>query len=282
MLTCLLAMATGIALAAWTGKRPTEGEVFLTPVLSQPRGGSLRGLLSPRYSQPLTVPPLVLPQPLPPTQAWPDFPVVQAKPNFTDLDGGHWAWPILADLARRDLVAGFPDSSFRPADYMTRAEFAAQIARLFDFPKNRAQAPGKNLYGDLAPTHWAYGSVQKTAQMGFLSGYADGVFLPDQTVTRIQVMVALANGLRLKSSSGAATVLAPYRDHAQVPPWATRQLVAATEAGLVVNYPNLETLAPNQPASRAEVAAMLHRALVYTGNLQDVPFAYVVEPSTAQ
>ncbi len=282
MLTCLLAMATGIALAAWTGKRPAGGGVFLSPVLSQPQGSTLQDLLSRRDSQPLTVPPLVMPQPLPPQQAWPDLPVVQAQPNFTDLDSGHWAWPLLADLAQRDLVAGFPDSSFRPADPMTRAEFAAQVARLFDFPNDRSQAPKKNLYGDLTSTHWAYGSVQKSVQMGFLSGYADGAFLPDQTVSRIQVIAALANGLMLKSSSGAATVLAPYSDRAQVPPWATRQLVAATEAGLVVNYPDLETLAPNQPASRAEVAAMLHRALVYTGSLQDVPFAYVVGQSAAQ
>lgn len=280
MLTCLLAMATGIALAAWTGKRPADGGVFLTPGLSQPQGRNLWNLRSRHPSQPLTVPPWVLPQPLPPTQAWPDLPVVQAQPSFTDLDGGHWAWPLLADLAQRDLVAGFPDSSFRPADSMTRAEFAAQVARLFDFPQatSRApsQAPEKDSYSDLTSTHWAYGSVQKSVQMGFLSGYPDGTFLPDQTVSRIQVIVALANGLMLKSSSGAAAVLAPYGDRAQVPPWATRQLVAATEASLVVNYPNLETLAPNQPASRAEVATMLHRALVYTGTLQEVPFAYVV------
>lgn len=282
MLTCLLAMATGITLAASTGKRPAGSGVFLTPVLSQPQGSSLRRLLSRRPSQPLTVPPWVLPQPLPPTQAWPDLPVVQAEPSFTDLDRGHWAWPLLADLAQRDLVAGFPDSSFRPAESMTRAEFAAQVARLFDFPQDRSQAPAKNLYDDLAPTHWAYGSVQKSVQMGFLSGYADGVFLPDQTVSRIQVIAALANGLMLKSSSSTAAVLTPYSDRAQVPPWATRQLVAATEAGLVVNYPDLDTLAPNQPASRAEVATMLHRALVYTGSLQEVPFAYVVGQTAAQ
>ncbi len=282
MLTCLMMMVTGIALAAWTGKRPAGNGVFILPVLSQPQGRTLQNRLRHRDSQSLTVPPWVLPQPLPPQQAWPDLPVVQAQLNFTDVDSGHWAWPLLADLAQRDLVAGFPDSSFRPTDSMTRAEFSAQVARLFDFPQDRSQAPAKILYGDLAPTHWAYGSVQKSVQMGFLSGYADGAFLPDQTVSRIQVIAALANGLTLKSSSGAATVLAPYSDRAQVPPWATRQLVAATEAGLVVNYPDLETLAPNQPASRAEVATMLHRALVYTGSLQEVPFAYVVEPSTAQ
>jgi hypothetical protein len=203
---------------------------------------------------------------------------VQSKPEFTDIAPDHWAWPLLADLAQRDLVAGFPDGAYRPAEPMTRAEFAAQLARLFDFPQDQSHLPEGQAYPDVPAGHWAYSSVQKSVQMGFLTGYPEGVFLPNQTVTRIHVIVALANGLMLRSSSGSAPVLALYSDQSQVPPWAIRQLVAATEAGLVVNYPDLNQLAPNKTATRAEVAAMLHRALVYTGQLQDVPFPYVVVP----
>jgi hypothetical protein len=161
---------------------------------------------------------------------------------------------------------------------MTRAEFAAQLTRLFDLPQKLPQASGATPYQDVATDHWAHGSVQKSVRMGFLTGYPEGVFLPNQPVSRIHVIVALSNGLMLKSSSDETSVLAVYSDRSQVPPWATRQLVAATEAGLVVNYPTLSQLAPNKTATRAEVAVMLHRALVYTGQLQDVPFPYVVEP----
>ncbi|WOD38128.1 S-layer homology domain-containing protein [Nodosilinea sp. E11] len=277
----LLAIAAGGALVASSRQDPGS---FIYPVASQPQGRGLRSLFNVRrqqsaphpHRQPLTVPPPVVPQPLPPQQAWPDLPQVQTEARFIDLDPDHWAWPILADLAQRDLVAGFPDGTFRPADPMTRAEFATQIAQLFAGPQAFSSGTSATLYPDLSPSHWAYDSVQKSVHMGFLNGHPDGTFLPDQTISRIHVIVALANGLALKSSSGAAAVLAPYSDQKQVPPWAIHQAVAATEAGLVVNYPDLKVLNPNQPATRAEVATMLHRALVYTGKLQDVPLAYVV------
>ncbi|TVQ10926.1 MAG: S-layer homology domain-containing protein [Leptolyngbya sp. DLM2.Bin27] len=278
------AIAVGAALAAATGRRLPDDQTRLTPIAAPGRAGRLPALFSRRDSSrapSLTVPPLVQPQPLPPQQAWPDLPQVQTKPGFTDLDAGHWAWPLLSDLAQRELLAGFPDGSFRPADPMTRAEFAAQVARLFDFPPDQTQ-PQEAVYPDVTPAHWAYNSIHRSVQMGFLNGYPDGAFLPDNSISRIHVVVALANGLTLKSSRAAAVVLAPYTDQTQVPPWATRQLVAATETGLVVNYPDLDTLAPNRPASRAEVAAMLHRALVYIGTLPDVSFPYIAGQSAGQ
>ena len=279
----LLAIATG-TLLIWTSKRPLEAEPTLVPAAAPSRSKGIKALFSrsDRQRQPLTVPPPVLPQPLPPQQAWPDLPLMQAQPSFTDLDSSHWAWPILADLAQRKLIAGFPDGTFRPADPVTRAEFAAQLARLFNLPPDLSRPPGDTTYSDISASHWAYGSIQQSVRMGFLSGYPDDSFLPDQTLSRIHVIVALANGLMLRSSSSAALVLAPYSDYDQVPPWAIRSLVAAMEAGLVVNHPDVQQLAPNRPASRSEVAAMLHRALVYAGYLQNVPSPYVAGSPTQQ
>lgn len=275
----LLAIATGLTLILWISKRPVDAGATLIPATNPAQPQGLKALLRRNRLKPpvLTVPPPVIPQPLPPQQAWPELPRVQAQPSFNDLDTSHWAWPLLADLAQRNLVSGFPDGTFRPGAAMTRAEFAAQLAQIFNFPPNRSLHPEPVAYPDVDLDHWAYTSVQKSVTMGFLSGYSEGAFQPNQTVSRIQVIVALANGLTLKSSRAATAALAPYTDRDQVPPWAIRQLVAATEAGLVVNYPEINILAPNRPASRAEVAAMLHRSLVYTGSLKTVPSPYIVE-----
>lgn len=272
----LLAIATGLTLMAWTSKRPVDAGATLIPATSPAPVRGFKRLFHrhPQRSS-LTVPPPVIPQPLPPQQAWPELRLVQAQPNFSDLNTDHWAWPLLADLAKRGLVSGFPDGTFRPGAAMTRAEFAAQLAQ-FNLSPNRSPLPVRISYPDVEPDHWAYSSVQRAVKMGFLSGYPEGAFRPDQTVSRIQVIVALANGLALQSSRAAPEALVPYADRDQVPIWAIRQLVAATEAGLVVNYPEVATLAPNRPASRAEVAAMLHRSLVYTGSLQAILSPYVV------
>lgn len=279
MLAGLLAIATALTLIAWTSKQPVDAEATLIPAPNPPSVRRLKRLFHRRphpQPSPLTVPPPVLPQPLPPQQAWPELPLVQTQPNFDDLNPDHWAWPLLADLAQRDLVLGFPDGTFRPGAAMTRAEFAAQLAQL-NLSPDRSLIPRQTSYPDVEPDHWAYSSVQKSVKMGFLSGHPGGGFLPNQPVSRIEVIVALANGLALTSSRSATEALLPYADRDQVPIWAMRQLVAATEAGLVVNYPKITVLAPNRAASRAEVAAMLHRSLVYTGSLRAIPSPYVVE-----
>lgn len=278
----LLAIAASSALVAIATRYSPGAESDLISVTSPSQRLGLKALLGrPHQPQPLAVPPPVLPQPLPPQQAWPALPA-QVKPSFTDLNSDYWAWPLLADLAQRNLVTGFPDGAFRPDDPMTRAEFAVQLARLFDLSFDRSQAPKKIIYSDIPSNHWAYSSIRQSVKMGFLDGYADDAFLPDQPVSRIGVIVALANGLMLKSSSSPAVVLKAYSDQTQVPPWAIRPLIAATEAGLVVNHPDISQLDPNQPASRAEVMAMLHQALVYTGTLKDVPFPYAIEPALAR
>ncbi|HSM81421.1 MAG TPA: S-layer homology domain-containing protein [Nodosilinea sp.] len=278
----LCAIAAAGALAAWSsGRRPHPDNILTAAAPTQRRSLADRLPLVKRQIRPavpLAVPPPVLPSPLPPHQAWPELPRLQPQVKFTDLTAQHWAWPILSDLAQRDLVTGFPDGSFRPAQPMTRMEFAAQLARLFHLQP--APTPAAVAYPDLSASHWAHSSIQKSVQMGFLSGYPDGAFRPDQTISRLHVIVALANGLMLKSASSPAQVLAAYRDRTQVPPWATRPLVSALEAGLIVNYPDPLALTPDQPASRAEVAVMVHRALVYTGSLEAIPLAALASSST--
>ncbi|PSR18316.1 hypothetical protein C8255_07970 [filamentous cyanobacterium CCP3] len=274
----LAAIAMVLALAAAIARHPLRAKSTLVPAATPARVRGFQALVNRRRPQspPLTVPLPVLPQPLPPQQAWPDLPLVQGRPGFDDLNSGHWAWPVLNDLNQRSVIAGFPDGTFRPAAPMTRAEFATQLAQLFNLPLERSRLGEETLYTDIDPDHWAYGNIQQAVQMGFLSGYPDSTFLPDQPISRLHVIVALANGLLLKSSSSATTALKPYKDKSQVPPWALGPLVAATETGLVINYPDRNQLAPNRLASRAEVAVMLHRALVYTGTLQEIPLPYVV------
>jgi hypothetical protein len=215
-------------------------------------------------SPPLEIPPLLLPQPLPPQEVWPDAPSQTPRPYFSDSDEAAWVAPILEDLAQRRLIKGFPDGTFRPNDPMTRAEFATQLSHLFVLSPQMAPS---TVYGDVDPNHWAIQHIQSAIAMGFLTGYPDGTFRPEAKVTRLQVMLALANGLNLKSSSSPERVLQGYLDADQVPPWARTALITALEANLVVNHPNPKRLEPNRDATRAEVVTMLRQTLVYTGQL---------------
>lgn len=224
--------------------------------------------LNAQPAPPLDIPPLLLPQPLPPQEVWPDAPSQQPRPYFSDSADAAWVVPVLEDLAQRRFIKGFPDGTFRPNDPMTRAEFATQLSRLFVLSPPVAPSTA---YSDVDPSHWAIRHIQAAIDMGFLTGYPDQTFRPEANVTRLQVVLALANGLNLKSSSSPDRVLQDYLDADQVPLWAKTALMTALEANLVVNYPNPQRLEPNREASRAEVMAMLRQTLVYTGQLSPLP-----------
>jgi hypothetical protein len=251
-----------------TTARGDDGAASLPLVLTRQGNGG-------HSSGPISVPPPVIPQILPPgPEAAQDLAVLSPPQPFKDLPPTHWVYPMVSALLNRELVTGFPDGSFRPDQPMTRAEFASQLARTFALSPIR----GIQAFNDVTGDNWAAKDITTAMQMGFLTGYPDAMFFPDQTIDRIQVLTALAQGLNLKSSSGSRVLVRYYQDYEQVPDWAIRPLIAATEAGLVVNHPDPEQLNPNRPASRAEVTAMLYRALVYIGHLEDVSSPHWVQP----
>ncbi|NJL49066.1 MAG: S-layer homology domain-containing protein [Leptolyngbyaceae cyanobacterium SM2_5_2] len=194
-------------------------------------------------------------------------PLSAPAPRFTDVSLDHWIYPQLTDLAARQLVAGFPDGSFRPAATMTRAELATQLVRVFDLVNH---VPASQ-YPDVPPSHWAGDSISRALQMRFLTGFPDQTFRPDQNATRLEVIMALANGLSLRSSRPPQTALQVYQDAQQIPDWAKVPLVAALDAGLMAIDPEATKLDPQRLASRAEVIALVHQALVYTGSLRALP-----------
>ena len=189
----------------------------------------------------------------------------QAPLPFTDVAADYWAKPILDSLSAQGLIQGFPDGTFQPDAPMTRADLAAQVARVFNLP--RVVPPPS--FQDVPPDHWAYDSIQKAVRMGFLKGYPEQQFRPDQAVSKVQVAIALSNGLRIRSATYPERVLQPYQDRDQLPSWAVPAVVAASEARLLSGQPQPDYLHPNRPATRSEVAVMIYRSLVYLGQLED-------------
>ncbi len=155
---------------------------------------------------------------------------------------------------------------------MTRAQFAALVNKAFA-PVPRLPGPS---FTDVAADFWGFAAIQTAARGGFMRGYDDGSFRPNLRIPRVQVLVALANGLALPTAS--PTVLSQFQDGAQIPSWAINSVAAATQRRLVVNYPSLPQLNPSREATRAEVAAFVYQALVDAGKLPAIASPYVVNP----
>ncbi|MEA5617617.1 DUF1565 domain-containing protein [Cronbergia sp. UHCC 0137] len=189
---------------------------------------------------------------------------------FQDVPTGYWAKGYIEALASQNIIAGFPDGSFKPNEPVTRAQFATIITKAFNPSPQRAATDFK----DVKSNFWAYGAIRSASQSTFLRGYPDNTFKPQQEIPRVQALVALANGLGLTANN--QNILSFYSDAAQIPSYATASVAAATSRQLVINYPTVKQLAPNRQATRAEIAAFVYQALVNAGRAPAITSPYLV------
>jgi hypothetical protein len=194
-----------------------------------------------------------------------------AKLKFSDVPKEYWAREFIAELAQRDIIKG-SDSRFRPTDPVTNAEFAAMLSLAFPRPNIRDEID----FADITPKEWAHSYLLEVYQRGFLEVGSDKKVYPNRKVSRLNVLTALTRGLKYTPTDSAEEVLQIYRDAGTIPPEFRDYVAAATEKGLVVNYPNVKMLKPNRRATRAEVAALIYQAMVSTGQVQKVDSPYIV------
>ena len=114
-------------------------------------------------------------------------PEVDVKDNpFTDIDN-HWAKESILIMNSLGIVKGYDDQTFKPENMITRAEFATMISR-FDNIVNIQM--NTNFY-DVPEDHWAYSTINYARYMGWISGYADGSFKPNNRITRAEAITII-------------------------------------------------------------------------------------------
>lgn len=184
----------------------------------------------------------------------------QAQPNtFTDVSSDYWAHDYIEGLTKLNIINGFPDGTFQPNERVTRAEFAAILRRAF----LQSQPITAQPFTDVPANYWATEAIYAARAAGFLSGYPGNRFEPDSPIRRDEALVSLTNGL--KYTGGSLETLARYSDANSILNYARPIIATATEANLVVNYPNPDQVGAYRHASRAEVAAFVYQALVKEG-----------------
>lgn len=203
--------------------------------------------------------------------------------SFNDVSSDYWARPFIEKLAQEEIIAGFPDGSFKPKQPVTRAQFAAIVRKAFS--RNAGVRNGRS-FSDVQSKYWAASSIDRAYTTGFLSGYPDGTFLPEQQIPKVQALISLASGLKLDPPTDVSNSLNAYRDASSIPDYAKNGVAAATQKRLVVNYPSVSYLNPNDVATRADVAAFVYQALVSQERMSALPtgssaLAYVVNSGSS-
>ena len=105
--------------------------------------------------------------------------------SFRDVSQGAWYNAAVATMAKLKIITGYPDGTFQPDAPVTRAEFAAIAAR-FDEKSARTTASFRDIYG-----HWAERYISRSAELGWIRGYTDNTFRPDQSITRAEAMALI-------------------------------------------------------------------------------------------
>ncbi len=189
--------------------------------------------------------------------------------SFPDIQN-HWAKPFIEGLLAQGLISGFGDGTFKPQEKMTRAQYAALIAKAFN---PAAKREPKNFL-DVSDKSWAKDAIQKAYRGGFLAGYPDNTFRQGENVQRVQALVSLVSGLDLSDADTEA--LKVYDDREAIPNYAKEKVATATKQQIVVNHPKVEQLQPNKDATRAEIAAMVYQALVNANQVSAINSDYIV------
>jgi|GEM_PF-3376959 len=100
--------------------------------------------------------------------------------SFTDVPDGEWYSQAVGVLSNLGILRGYEDGDFRPQNPITRAEFTA-IATRFAKATN-----GTASFLDVPENHWAYGNIATASDYGWVNGYGNGYFGPNDSITRAE------------------------------------------------------------------------------------------------
>lgn len=134
-----------------------------------------------------------------------------AAVNLTDI-ASHWAKSYIQKAVDKGIVSGYDDNTFRPDKNVTRAEFVKMINGTLGNTGTILPA-----FDDVSSDMWFYTDVAKGVAACYISGYGDGSFGPDNTITRQEAAVLLS---RIVPAAGVRASLDSYIDSGEIAPWA--------------------------------------------------------------
>ncbi len=169
---------------------------------------------------------------------------------YTDTNG-HWAEKSIDNLSKIEVVNGYDDDTFRPDEYITRAELVTTINRLL---KNEVQSA--KYVPDNNSKDWYYAEIKKAIASGILQGDTDGSVRPNDYVTREEAIVLLYRAFSRDTSENLK--LNAYTDFKEVSNWAYSAVSIFAKEKYINGYSDA-TIRPREKITRAEVMTILDR-----------------------
>ncbi|MCL2164791.1 MAG: S-layer homology domain-containing protein, partial [Oscillospiraceae bacterium] len=141
---------------------------------------------------------------------------------FNDVNDEDWFAQAINTLAELNIILGYEDGTFRPNDPITRAEFAT-IATRFD-----ELSPADGIaFSDVSEDHWAVDFISSAYAVGWVGGYEDGTFRPEQNISRAEVVKIVNTMLNRLPEHLPEELENPYTD-IEVSHWAYIHIIEAS------------------------------------------------------
>lgn len=174
--------------------------------------------------------------------------------QFSDIEG-HWAQPQITEWVDQGLIKGYSDGTFRPDVEITRAEFAAMVNRAFEFTE-----AGTVSFPDVGANKWYAQVVAIASNAGYIAGYGDGTFKPDNNITRQEAAVMISRILDLDTTD--LSKADGFIDANMMQQWGKGSIGAVNEAAIMQGYQD-KSFRPNNPITRAESIVTIDRSMKY-------------------
>lgn len=181
---------------------------------------------------------------------------------FSDVTDTHPNYPAISFLRSRNIINGYEDGSFRPDRPVSRVEFL-KIVLLASGNPVVAGDLDRTAFSDVPMSTWYFGFVNRALALGVASGYPDGLFRPDRTVSRIEAIKMMLRSNRITEASLSSE--ASYTD-IEAGSWAIPYARFAQVARLFDPISG-NLLRPNEAMTRAQVAEMVYRFYQYRPDL---------------
>ena len=174
---------------------------------------------------------------------------------FTDLGAVEWAREAILSMNSAGILSGRENKKFFPNDNTTRAEFLKMLTLTFNIKDDG----GKISFGDVSESDWFYPYVKTAYTNGIIKGIGNGLFGPNDYITRQDAATVIYKAMTLKNYISLAQVDASaITDYNSISDYAKNAVLMLNSYGVISGYTD-GSFKPKQRITRAECAVLLNK-----------------------
>lgn len=179
--------------------------------------------------------------------------------DFTDVSRSDWYYQFVDYVTSKGYFNGTAETTFAPAENMTRAMFVTVLFRFDGAKGDRSQSA----FTDVAPGEWYTDAINWAAANRIVDGVGNGKFAPNDPITRAQMCTMIERYLALYKKAWKVTLpetgsVSVMVDENAIPAYALAAVKQCQRHGLVNGFED-GTFRPNELSTRAQVAAVIYR-----------------------